>query len=260
MPSKEPTLQPLSPREIQARVRAGASPEVVAAETGWPLDRVTRYAEPLLGERAYVAKQAAAVEISRSRGGATLHQSVSVRLDVDPDTEELTWDSYRNPEGRWVVTAFHGGSAVGTWLYEEVGRSVHPQDEAARALMGGGPRVVADPGVEAATSESPPVPTADTDTDTDTDRPEVTADDQEEAARPRLVSVTSDPLADQARATDASSSEDALFGEPAAAGEQSKPSSNSARSERTKRAKGKRGRASVPSWDEILFGATKSED
>jgi len=27
-----------------------------------------------------------------------------------------------------------------------------------------------------------------------------------------------------------------------------------------KRAKGKRGRASVPSWDEILFGATKSED
>ena len=27
-----------------------------------------------------------------------------------------------------------------------------------------------------------------------------------------------------------------------------------------KRAKGKRGRASVPSWDEILFGATKSDD
>ena len=207
-----------------------------------------------MGERAYVAKQAAAVEISRSRGGATLHQSVSVRLDVDPDTEELTWDSYRNPEGRWVVTAFHGGSAVGTWLYEEVGRSVHPQDEAARALMGGGPSVVADPEVEAAATEPAPVPT------TDTDRPEVTADDQEEAARPRLVSVTSDPLAEQARATDTSSSEDALFGEPAATSEQSKPSSNSARSERTRRAKGKRGRASVPSWDEILFGATKSED
>ena len=207
-----------------------------------------------MGERAYVAKQAAAVEISRSRGGATLHQSVSVRLDVDPDTEELTWDSYRNPEGRWVVTAFHGGSAVGTWLYEEVGRSVHPQDEAARALMGGGPSVVADPEVEGATTEPAPVPT------TDTDRPEVTAEDQEEAARPRLVSVTSDPLAEQARATDTSSSEDALFGEPAATSEQSKPSSNSARSERTRRAKGKRGRASVPSWDEILFGATKSED
>ena len=209
-----------------------------------------------MGERAYVAKQAAAVEISRSRGGATLHQSVSVRLDVDPDTEELTWDSYRNPEGRWVVTAFHGGSAVGTWLYEEVGRSVHPQDEAARALMGGGPRGVADLEVEAADTEPAPVPT----TDTDTDRPEVTAEDQEEAARPRLVSVTSDPLAEQARATDTSSSEDALFGEPAATSKQSKPSSNSARSERTRRAKGKRGRASVPSWDEILFGATKSED
>ncbi len=133
---------------------------------------------------------------------------------------------------------------------------MHPQDEAARALMGGGPSVVADPEVEAATTEPAPVPT----TDTDTDRPEVNAEDQEEAARPRLVSVTSDPLAEQARATDTPSSEDALFGEPAATSEQSKPSSNSTRSERTKRAKGKRGRASVPSWDEILFGATKSED
>jgi len=74
----------------------------VAAETGWPLDKVTRYAEPLLGERAYVAEQASAVEISRSRGGATLHQSVCVKVDVDPDTDSVSWDSYRNPEGRWV--------------------------------------------------------------------------------------------------------------------------------------------------------------
>ena len=237
------------------------------------MDKVTRYAEPLLGERAYVAQQASAVEISRSRGGATLHQSVCVRLDVDPDTDDLTWDSYRNPEGRWVVTAFHGGSAVGSWLYEDVGRSVHPQDEAARALMGGGPSVVADAAADpedlAATSALE-ADRGDSSEDLDS-RP---AHDQGEPTRPRLVSVTSDPLAESVRTAEpesesgsqdvteagAAPTDEGLFDEPAAASGQSKATANNARSERTKRAKGKRGRASVPSWDEILFGATKSED
>lgn len=254
---KESALQPLSPREIQARVRAGASPEVVAAETGWPLDKVSRYAGPLLGERAYVAEQAAAVEISRSRGGATLHQSVCVRLDVDPETDSVSWDSYRNPEGRWVVTAFHDGAAVGTWLFEEVGRSVHPQDEAARALMGGGPSVVVDP--EPAESEgdtkrdSAPVPAAAEDP---VEVPEPATSSDSEAPRPRLVSVTSDPTAvDSPTDEPAAGAASALFAEsdvPA--------STDTATPQRAKRSKGKRGRASVPSWDEILFGATKNDD
>lgn len=203
-----------------------------------------------------MAQQAAAVEISRSRGGATLHQAVCVRLDVDPDTDDLIWDSYRNPEGRWVVTAYHAGSAVGTWLYEDLGRSVHPQDEAARALMGGGPSVVAEPEI-APEPEQPrqPEPTPPAPTDTEV-----------EPARPRLVSVTSDPLAQQSRETGQTHiepTEERLFDEPGEPDEAATPpkrNANSARGERAKRTKGKRGRASVPSWDEILFGATKSED
>jgi Protein of unknown function (DUF3071). len=248
----------------------------VAAETGWPLDKVTRYAEPLLGERAYVAEQASAVEISRSRGGATLHQSVCVKVDVDPDTDSVSWDSYRNPEGRWVVTAFHDGAAIGTWLYEEAGRTVHPQDESARALMGGGPTVVADSAPVSRSDASP----ADI-SDEGTAEAAEAADDESAPAppsskteRPRLVSVTSDPTVEKIdeastpQPTDGSgepgeaadSGETALFettdtpqreqGEPAKA-----PATK-----RAKRAKGKRGRASVPSWDEILFGASKGDE
>ena len=288
---KECILQPLSPREIQARVRAGASPEVVAAETGWPLDRVIRYAEPLLGERSYVASQAAAVEVSRSRGGATLHQSVCVRLDVDPETQAVSWDSYRNPEGRWVVTAFHDGAAVGTWLFEEVGRSVHPQDEAARALMGGGPTVVT------TADEGQPEPSVISDqgySGADDaggfDEGGQTAPGAKTAGRPRLVSVTSDPTATQSPQTPATRSGDAepaseLFStdqleadqfeadqvdneQPGNQDESGSSDSSSSTSnpaapaapKRAKRSKGKRGRTSVPSWDEILFGATKNDD
>lgn len=289
---KRCVLQPLSPREIQARARAGASPEVIAAETGWPLDKVTRYAEPLLGERAYVAEQAAAVEVSRSRGGATLHQSVCVRLDVDPDTEAVSWDSYRNPEGRWIVTAFHDGAPVGTWIFEEVGRSVHPQDEAARALMGGGPTAVADQADEpvgARGSAEPvpanpvpanPVPADRMPDDSDAAPVDPSAPNEpstepsaelttDEPPRPRLVSVTSDPLAgsDSATRADGESagpepSSPAAIPEsaPAALFDDTDVASTTGTPKKTKRSKGKRGRASVPSWDEILFGATKNED
>lgn len=233
---------------------------------------MTRYAEPLLGERAYVAKQAAAVEISRSRGGATLHESVCVRLDVDPDTDALSWDSYRNPEGRWVVTAFYDGSAVGSWLFEEVGRSVHPQDESARALMGGGPAAVS-PETE----------------DVDTSGAQAPASESEQVQheaptpRPRLVSVTSDPTstdrasnntsadtsADTAADTSADTSVDTADRDRGDAPADSAlfettdtatTTSREPAAKRTKRSKGKRGRASVPSWDEILFGASKGDD
>lgn len=258
--SKESALQPLSPREIQARVRAGASPEVVAAETGWPLDKVTRYAEPLLGERTYVAKQAAAVEISRSRGGATLHESVCIRLQVDPDTDLVSWDSYRNPEGRWIVTAFHDGGSVGTWVFDEVGHTVHPQDESARALMGAGPSAVNE------RAESVAIADVEETTDETTDDAPHPADtiDDDQPSRPRLVSVNSDPTAVPSNPSEPSG--------PSAPGDFSGDqtellpadevpvSASTEAPRREKRSKGKRGRASVPSWDEILFGASKKDD
>ena len=208
---------------------------MVAAETGWPLDRVTRYAQPPLGERAYVAEQARAVEISRSRGGSTLEESVAVRLSVDPQV--VDWDSYRSDEGRWVVTASHRGAVVGTWVYEAVGRSVHPLDESARALMGGGPSLVGD--ASPAPSEPAHTPAAEP----------AAEEPQSEPTRPRLVSVTSDPTAH----TTAHESDSPQ-------GELLEQVDVSTAPRRAKRAKTKKGRASVPSWDEILFGASKPED
>ena len=151
--------------------------------------------EPPLGERAYMAEQARDVEISRSRGGSTLHQSVCTRLSVDPDGTDVTWDSYRSYDGRWVVTAYHAHQGVGTWYYEAVGRTVHPADASARALMGGGPTGVADDahtttGAGAGRpTDSPAVANEPSDTTTD--------DEPQQAPRPRLVSITSDPTSDR---------------------------------------------------------------
>src|SRR5690348_12859050 len=48
----------LSPRDIQARIRSGESAEDVARIAGVPVDRVLRYAGPVLQERAMLAQHA----------------------------------------------------------------------------------------------------------------------------------------------------------------------------------------------------------
>src|SRR5690606_17972505 len=46
----------LRPREIQARIRAGASVEQVAAAAGVPLQKIERFAYPVLLERSRTAE------------------------------------------------------------------------------------------------------------------------------------------------------------------------------------------------------------
>src|SRR6185295_10475926 len=45
-----PAISTLSPRDIQARIRAGESADDVARVAGVPVDRVLRYAGPVLQE------------------------------------------------------------------------------------------------------------------------------------------------------------------------------------------------------------------
>src|SRR5262249_18476919 len=66
LPLAPPT--PLRPREIQVRVRAGASPEQVAAESGMSVERVMRFAYPVLAERSQVVLQARRTRIRRDPG------------------------------------------------------------------------------------------------------------------------------------------------------------------------------------------------
>ena len=66
---------PLRPREIQTRVRAGESAEQVAEASGMPLERVLRFAYAVLQERGRVIAQA---------------RSDSGRADAPP-TRSATW-------------------------------------------------------------------------------------------------------------------------------------------------------------------------
>lgn len=96
----------LRPRDIQSKIRAGASVEQVANASGMPIERVERFAHPVLLERSRAAELATAAHPVLADGPAvlTLLETVSTALvarGLDPDA--TNWDAWRNEDGRWTV-------------------------------------------------------------------------------------------------------------------------------------------------------------
>ena len=238
------------------RVRAGASPEAVAAETGWALDRVQRYADQILIEREWVAERARQVELRTVDGPVTLGEAAeSVVYAEGFDSQDLIWDSWRRPDGRWVVTAtvdVDEGLVRGTWIYDTVGRTIHPLDEAANWYMG-----ASDVRIDQLV-EQPNVAARSTRTDRGL-RPRLVAVQDEEPS----ASLTAQPPAQvrqpapTPRPEVARTRDTTPIRQPAAA--QQVEAGKAERPARSKSSKGRK-RASVPSWDEILFGATRGDD
>jgi Protein of unknown function (DUF3071) len=271
----------LRPRDIQARIRAGETPEAVAQVAGTSLDKVMPYAAPVLAERAHVAERAQRASIRRRlvEGGAppsarTLGDAVGSHLrsrNVDP--EIVTWDAWRREDGRWTLTGAysltdHSGAAH--FSFDAPGNYVVADDEDAHWLLGEVP--------DAATPAEPDEPAA------------PPRDDLSDARRRRLSAVPADelPLGDDAielvsEGPDPEVSHDRaeetaalgaeapveayldLPGDPEASTELDESGGDGEDVEAAdgrrhepparKPVKKTRGRASVPSWDEIMFGS-----
>ncbi len=133
----------LSPRDIQARIRAGASLEEVARISGMPADRVERFAGPVLLERDHMAGQAMASSVRRrgeTSGHKNLRLAVTERLadrGIDPD--KVDWDARRMDDGRWAVTAeYRSGenARLAEFHFDPRGRYSLAGNEEARWVLG----------------------------------------------------------------------------------------------------------------------------
>ncbi|MGZ4516772.1 MAG: septation protein SepH [Mycobacteriaceae bacterium] len=96
----------LRPRDIQARIRSGATVEQVAAIAGVPESRVERFAYPVLLERSRAAEVAQGGHPLRHDGPTvlTLTEIVADALALrGQDLTDATWDAWRGEDSRWVV-------------------------------------------------------------------------------------------------------------------------------------------------------------
>ncbi len=246
----------LRPRDIQTRIRSGETPESVAEVAGTTVEAIMPFVAPVLAEREHVAERAQKSSVRRAAGDAgsgtprvgPLGDAVTASLramGVKP--EAVAWDSFRREDGRWELTAsFDTTQRSGTarFTYDAPGNYVLADNDDARWLLG----------------DLAPAPAP--------------RDDLEQARLRRLAATASDelPLGEDAidlvnPAEPAATVPDepvatvthaapapgpAPADEPAATAHDE--AEQPAEPARDRRAPKRRGRASVPSWDEIMFG------
>ncbi|WP_049579512.1 septation protein SepH [Streptomyces sp. SBT349] len=132
----------LRPRDIQARIRAGATAEEVAQFAGIPVDRVRRFEGPVLAERAFMAERARKTPVRRpgETAGPQLGDAVAERLLLrGADKDAVRWDSWRRDDGTWEVLLVYrvaGETHSASWTYDPPRRLVQAVDDEARALLG----------------------------------------------------------------------------------------------------------------------------
>ena len=266
---------PLRPKEIQDRIRAGETADEIADAAGIPPDRIRRFEGPVLAERQFRAQEAQRATIrghSDSGPGPRLGDIVAERLTgVGASAENSEWDSRKRPDGNWQVRLqFTIGGRTGSaeWIYDPRRRHVIPDDDQAVRLC---------------------LPQEEWAAVTFAERSKVTATvtpigsrqhgpyaDQAREQERRLAPGPPRPWdADFAPSADTESARAVPAAARAAAGRAEGPverpsegagaaaapdSAEAGPAPAKKAASARSRRASVPSWDEIMFGTSRQQD
>ena len=223
----------VSIKEIQRLLRAGQTAEQIAREHEISIEKVERFAGPILSERIYIIDQAQQIVIRKEGGreAVTLLGVVISRLAPrNIDSSELSWDTWRLEDGTWTIELHYPnntGVGIAQWSFDATLRTVTSMDENARWMMGDEPtpRQLPTPGL-VPTEASHPSERRVIDVYSEY-RKEILPDEIEEEIEPirevpRLAVIREEPDDDASR-------------------------------------DGITARAKVPSWDEIMFGI-KPED
>lgn len=276
--SAEPVAAPISPREIQVRVRAGERPQDIASEFGMSLERVMRFAAAVIDERIRIADEARRARARRTGtdGDGKLlvfGEAVDERFrahGIDP--ESVTWDARRRDDGEWLVVAhWLGGEATheAEWLFSRASRSVTPLDDTASDLLSDRPirpllppepvrpSLVAAPPLVPGIVAFPPMPEADTGP---LPHVEEVFDQEAPPEGPRDIP----PLVPAAAALDYDAPPLPLGitdpdTRPAAAAHPTGIRRNLGVSRRDESDEERAARARVPSWDDILLGIKRRD-
>jgi hypothetical protein len=275
-----PMESAMRPRDIQARIRAGESVEQVAEAARSTVEKIMPFAGPALAEREYTAERAQKASVRRRPGEAaaarTLGDAVAAHLrgfDLDPEfaAAAVVWDSYRRHDGRWKLVATYdlpARSGIAELTFDIPGNYVSLDNDDARWLVGEvlpeqiAPEPVRDdleaarlrrmqpveevaPVVAEEPIATPPADELDEVDEASANEPTVEITAAEVPVEAYLFDAPA-PAAKPVEKTEPA----APVAEEQAEAEKAPEPETPARRPSSKR----RGRASVPSWDEIMFG------
>jgi hypothetical protein len=247
---------PLRPKEIHDRIRAGETAEDIADAAGIPPDRIRRFEGPILAERQYQADQAQRATI-RAHGeagpGPRLGDIVTERLNRSGASADTTeWDSRKRPDGNWQVQVqfvIGGRTSIAEWIYDPRRRHVIPDDEQSKRLCLPPDEWAAMMAAErTATATVTPIGSRHH------------AGYQEQARDYERRSAPSAARSREAALAAAPASQPGAGAQPEPAASAAAASGTPGETARPAKKSGRPRRASVPSWDEIMFGTSRQPD
>ncbi|WP_188939902.1 septation protein SepH [Nakamurella endophytica] len=131
----------LRPREVQARIRAGATLEEVAALAKTSVRRIESFAHPVLLERATMADRGRGAHPSTDGVTAkqTVEQLVGATLAARGQDEGVEWDAYRDGDSWVLVLTWHAGRSQNRarWTFHPgpAGGTLTARDETAAEIV-----------------------------------------------------------------------------------------------------------------------------
>lgn len=279
----------ISPREIQDAVRAGASADEVAAKHAVPLDYVEKFALTVVDEIGHIIASAQSVRIAVEQDRYSEATQLQFREILDErltnhKAKNVVWSASKHENLPWHVSVSfetEDGPSTAVWSFDQRKLVLSPENETAVAFSTGNfanansttklrtvdevpatvvaiePTVIEEPKARetdervesvASVSSIEELTRASVQETAQADEPETpaalspTADLLEALRKKRAESEKKSPVVEEQEPVHADSIEDELETTP-------QPIAPSA----------KKGRPSMPSWDEIVFG-TKADD
>ncbi|CAB4586532.1 MAG: DUF3071 domain-containing protein [Actinobacteria bacterium] len=135
-------VETMSVKEIQRRLRAGETMDAIARDGHISVEKVERFAGPILQERVYILDQTFAVVLRKesARDQETFQDVVLARLaPMGVDSDSLSWNTWRIDDGTWTIDLAYpnrDGHGSATWNFDLNRRSITATNENARWMLG----------------------------------------------------------------------------------------------------------------------------
>jgi len=135
----------MSVKEMQRRLRSGETMDSIAREGNISIEKVERFAGPILQERIFIIDQVQGLSPRREgkdggRDHLTFLELVISKLSPrGVDIDALNWSTWRLEDGTWTIELRYpnrDGSGVAQFSYDGQRRSISALDENAAWMVG----------------------------------------------------------------------------------------------------------------------------
>lgn len=132
----------LTPREIQAEIRAGATVEELAGRWHDPIEYVAKFAQPILDELAHIVSAAQSVNISiagdryNDVSSIEFGEIIASRLEAS-GARAIAWNAARDETNTWRVSVSYslsGEEGTAVWSFDPRKLILAPENQNAIAL------------------------------------------------------------------------------------------------------------------------------